>query len=137
MKRLSALAGLVLLLTGVPATAMAGQGTGSTELLGVPVAGGSVDVQVEVISATPVVAYEYSIVNQCWFTGRASGPSDSYQRDDIVNWVFSSPPAHGTVPQAIMPVDLTSVPEGATCKVSLVKNNTLVKGSVTKYVVVG
>ena len=135
MKRVSAFAGLVLLLTGVPATAMAGPATGSTDLLGAALAGSSVNVEVEVISTTPVVAYEYSVVNQCWFTGKASGPSDSYQRDDIVDWVYSTPPPHGSVPQAIMALDLTSVPAGATCKVSLVKNNTLVKGSVTKYTV--
>jgi hypothetical protein len=34
-----------------------------------------------------------------------------------------------------MPVYLQSVPAGASCKVSLVANNTVVKGSTTSYIV--
>ena len=136
MKQLTIFAVLAVLLLGAAASASAGTATGKTVLLGDAVTGSYVDVDVSVVSATPVVAYEYAIQNECWFSGKTSGPPDSYQRDDIVNWVYSSPPAHGDVPHAIMTVYLDTVPAGATCKVFLMKNNTLVKGSVTKYPVV-
>lgn len=134
MKGITAFAVLVLLMmTGAPSTAVAGTATGTTQLLAAATTGSSVDVDVSVTSSTPVVSYEYSLVNECWFSTKASGPADSYQRDDIVNWIYSAPAPHGTVPHALMPVDLTSVPAGSNCKVSLVKNNTVVKGSVTRY----
>lgn len=124
---------LVLLVFGTAATAGAGQATGTTTLLGDPLAGSSVDVDVSIVSSAPVVAYEYAIQNECWFTGKAAGPPDSYQRDDIVNWVYSSPPPAGNVPHAIMTVNLLTVPAGSTCKIFLVKGNQVVKGSTTTY----
>jgi hypothetical protein len=120
---------------GSAATASAGQATGTTALLGPATFGESVDVDVSVVSATPVVPYEYSIQNECYFSGRFSGRPDSYQRDDIVNWIYSSPPPNGDVPHAIMTVNLLTVPAGSACKVFLVKNNTVVKGSTSKYIV--
>jgi hypothetical protein len=124
---------LVLLVFGATIPASAGTATGTTTLLGPAISGSSVDVDVSVVSATPVVPYEYAIQNECWFSGKTSGPPDAYQRDDIVNWLYSSPPPNGSVPHATMTVYLNSVPAGSTCKVFLVKNNTLVKGSTTKY----
>mgnify|MGYP001029986718 CR=1 FL=1 len=88
---------------------------------------------VSVVSATPVVDHEYTFVNQCWFGTRMSGPADSTKRDAAVGWVYSSPAPYGSVPHAIMTASLISVPAGATCKVSLVRGSTLVKGSVTTY----
>ena len=54
------------------------------------------------------------------------------QRDDIVYWTAQD--ANGN-PQTTMPVHLQSIPAGAACKVSLMRNNTLVKGSTTTYTV--
>ena len=135
MRRLTLLAVLVFMVFGSAATASAGTATGATDLLSDPISGSSVDVDVSVVSATPVVPYEYAIQNECYFSGRFSGRPDSYQRDDIVNWIYSSPPPIGDVPHAIMTVNLLTVPAGSACKVFLVKNNTVVKGSTTKYVV--
>jgi len=120
------------LLFGTVATASAGTASGTTALLGTPVSGASVDVDVSVVSGAPVVPYVYSLQNECYFSGKTSGPPDAYQRDDIVNWNFSSPP---NIPHAIMPVNLLPVPKDSVCKVSIVKDNTVVKGSVTKYTV--
>ena len=133
MKRLIIFSVLVFMVFGSAATASAGTATGTTTLLGAPISGFSVDVDVSVVSATPVVPYEYAIQNECFFSGKVSGPPDSYQRDDIVNWNYSSEPPYGSVPHAIMTVNLLTVPAGSACKVFLVKNNTVVKGSTTKY----
>ena len=123
------------LVFGTSATAIAGTASGTTELLATPTAGSSVDVDVSVVSDAPVVAYEYSIQNECYFSGKAKGKPDSYQNDPIVNWVYSSPPPNGDVPHAIMAVNLVSIPAGSACKVFIVKNNTLVKESTTIYTV--
>ncbi len=131
MKRAIFFAVVAILVLGSVLTASVGTATGTTALLGTASAGSSVDVDVSVVSATPVVAYEYSMVNACYFSGKTSGPADAYQRDDIVNWVYSS--SNGTIPHATMTAYLTQVPAGAVCKVYLVKNNTFVKGSLTQY----
>ena len=135
MRRLTLLAVLVFMVFGSAATASAGTATGATDLLSDPISGSSVDVDVSVVSATPAVPYEYAIQNECYFSGRFSGRPDSYQRDDIVNWIYSEPPPIGEVPHAIMTVNLLTVPAGSACKVFLVKNNTVVKDSTTKYTV--
>src|SRR6266542_3562230 len=75
-----------------------GPATGATVLLGPPTAGSSVQVDVSVVSETPVVAYEYALVNECYLSGKPSGRADTYQRDDIVNWDASV----GDVPHATM-----------------------------------
>jgi hypothetical protein len=36
---------------------------------------------------------------------------------------------------AVLPVYLESVPSGATCRIQLVRNNTVVKGSTLQYTV--
>jgi len=108
-----------------------GPATGATVLLGPPTAGSSVQVDVSVVSETPVVAYEYALVNECYLSGKPSGRADTYQRDDIVNWDASV----GDVPHATMLVGLESVPAGAVCKVYIVDGNALVKESLTQYTV--
>lgn len=133
MKQLTIFVVLVLLVFGSAATASAGQATGTTTLLGTPISGLYVDVDVSVVSSTPVVAYEYALQNECYFSGRPSGRPDSYHRDDIVDWNFSAPPPNGDVPHAIMTVNLLTIPAGSACKVFLVKNNQKVKGSTTIY----
>jgi hypothetical protein len=120
----------------VAATASAGQASGTTTLLGTPATGTYVDVDVSVVSAAPVVAYEYALQNECYFSGKVQGPPDSYQRDDIVNWVFSDPPPNGNVPHAIMTVSLVTVPAGSKCKMFIAKGNQVVKGSTKIYNVV-
>jgi hypothetical protein len=125
----------VFLVFAAALPASAGTATGTTTLLGLPTAGTAVNVQVSVVSDIPVVPYEYAIQNECYFSGRISGHYDSLQRDDIVNWIYSSPPPNGSVPVAIMTVYLNSVPTGAACRVYLMKGGTLVKGSTTSYTV--
>jgi hypothetical protein len=133
VKLLAIFAVLAILVLGATVPASAGTANGTTTLLGPAISGSSVDVDVSVVSTTPVVPYEYAIQNECWFSSKTSGPPDSYQQDDIVNWIYSSPAPYGNVPHAIMTVYLNTVPAGSTCKVFLVKGNTLVKGSMTKY----
>jgi hypothetical protein len=119
---------------GTAASAWAGQATGTTTLPGGPyTAGAQIDVDVAVVSETPVVAYEYSIRNECKFPGSKGGRADSTQTDPIVNWVFSS--ASSTIPHAIMPIYLTYVPPNSRCTVFLMKSNVFVKGSATTYTV--
>lgn len=114
--------------------AWAGQATGTTTLpVGPYVAGAQIDVDAAVVSETPVVAYEYSIRNECKFPGSKGGRADSTQTDPIVNWIFSS--ASSTIPHAIMPIYLTYVPANSRCTVFLMKNNVIVKGSSTVFTV--
>ena len=133
MKRLATaiLAG-VLALSGV-SIASAGTATGATELALPAVSGGSMDVDVSVVSETPVVAYEYTIQNECNFAGKANGQPNSVQTDPIVNWLYSDPT--NTIPHATMTLYFTKIPAGSFCKVFLLKNNQVVKGSTTTYTV--
>jgi len=135
VKYLLLMVAVIALVFGTTTTANAGTASGTTELLGPPVSGTSVAVDVTVISEAPVVAYLYALQNECYFSGKPNGKPDSYQRDAIVDWVFSSPPPNGDVPHAIMTVNLLTVPAGSVCKVFIVKNNTKVKGSTTLYTV--
>jgi hypothetical protein len=105
--------------------------TGATSI-GTPIAGTSVAVDVSIVSETPVVAYEYALVNECYLSGKPSGRADTYQRDDIVSWNFSA----GDVPHATMLIGLESIPVDAVCKVYIVRGNALVKDSLTQYTVV-
>jgi len=128
MKRTSAIATGLLAALIIAAPASAGPITGDTELLGPPIAGTTVDVDVSVDSVIPVVPYEYAIQNECSLPDRGGR---TIQRDDIVYWTFED----DGVPHAVMPVYLQSIPEGSKCKVLLMRNNTQVKGSVTSYTV--
>jgi hypothetical protein len=133
MKRLATaiLAGVVAL-SGV-SIASAGSTTGTTTLLGAAHAGSSLDVGVSVVSETPVVAYEYSIQNECNFAGKTNGQPNSIQTDPIVNWLYSDPT--NTIPHAIMPLYFKTIPAGSFCKVFVLKGNQVVKGSTTSYTV--
>lgn len=119
--------------------AFAGTATGTTEILG-PTGGPfdglahadtPTDVEVTITTGAPVVPYEYSLVNKCWFSGKTSGPSDSFERFDLAGPWFE--PAPGDPPTMIVSVNVQPVPEGSRCKVSIFKNNTAVKGSTTTY----
>ena len=130
MKRSTAVA------TGLLAAALLGAGpasagplyTGSTELLGAPTAGTTLEVEVAVTSQGPVVPYEFQIQNECQLPQRGGR---TVQRDDIVEWVYEV----DQVPHAVMPVHLQSIPAGSKCKVFLTRGNVTLKGSATSYVV--
>ena len=127
MKLLAVLAAVVLLMLAGSLTASAAPNTGTTTL-GTAVSGSQVDVDVSVTGGMPIVPYEYAIQNQCYFNGKASGNPDSFQRDDIVFWFDVGGVAHAT-----MPVYFHDIPAGSACKVFLIRNNTVVKGSTTIY----
>ncbi len=135
MQRLAAaiLAGMIAL--SVVSIASAGTATGTTAFVpgDTPVAGGNANADVSVVSETPVVPYEYAIQNECNFAGKTNGRPDSIQTDAIVNWLYSDPT--NTIPHAIMPIYFTKIPAGSFCKMFLLKNNQVVKGSTTSYTV--
>lgn len=128
--KLAVLAAIALLTLSATVTAHAAPNKGTTSLLGPAVAGSQVDVDVSVSGSYPIVPGAYSIQNECYFNGRASGSADSYQRDDILFWFDVGGTAHAT-----MPVYFHDVPAGSACKVFLIKNNTAVKSSTTVYTV--
>jgi hypothetical protein len=136
MKRVTvaiAVISVFALTLGVWSPALAGTATGAVEFKPeAAITGASLVVDVSVVSETPVVAYEYALVNECYLSGKPSGRADTYQRDDIVNWNFSD----GDVPHATMLVGLESIPVDAVCKVYIVRGNALVKDSLTQYTVV-
>jgi hypothetical protein len=132
--RAAAVLATVLLALAVAAAAGAQPNTASTELLGTPTAGETLLVRFTVFGTTPVVPYEYALVNTCTYPPKAGGHFTLGQRDDVVTWTDQD--ASGN-PQVTMPVYLQSVPAGSACKVSLVRNNTVVKGSTAAYTVSG
>ena len=126
MKALATLA--IIVLTAVAAAPAGAQpNSASTQLLGSPVSGTTLYVKFTVFGTTPVVPYEYALQNTCAYP---KGHFTLGQHDDIVYWTDQD--ANGN-PQVTMPVYLQSVPVGASCKVALVDNNTVVKGSSVSY----
>ena len=85
-----------------------------------------------VFGGTPVTPYEYALQNVCITPGQKGGGFTIGQHDPIVYWTDQD--ANGN-PQVTMPVYLESVPAHSSCKVSLVRNNTAVKGSTVAYTV--
>ena len=129
MKRLVALGSALLIALATASGASARPNSATTELLGAPTSGLTLDVRFTVFGNTPVVPYEYALQNTCAYP---KGHFTLGQRDAVVNWTDQD--ADGN-PQVTMPVYLQSVPSGASCKVSLVRNNTVVKGSTESYTV--
>jgi hypothetical protein len=128
MKTLAIAAAAVL--AGLAATPAGAQpNSASSQLLGPPASGTTLNVKFTVFGTTPVVPYEYALQNTCAYP---KGHFTLGQHDDIVYWTDQD---GGGNPQVTMPVYLQSVPAGASCKVSLVANNTVVKGSTTSYIV--
>ncbi|MBI3968346.1 MAG: hypothetical protein HY329_22140 [Chloroflexi bacterium] len=76
---------------------------------------------------------DFSIENVCNFAGKTNGRPDSIQTDAVVSWLYSD--STNTIPHAIMPIYLTNIPAGSYCKVFLLKNNQVVKGSTTSFTV--
>ena len=134
MNRLSILSVSAALALGLATLASAGTATGTTKILGAAapdaVTDTPTDVEISITTTAPVVPYEYSLINKCWFSGKTSGPSDSFERFDLAGPWFLEPPT------MIVSVNVQPVPEGSRCKVYLIKNNTVVKGSTTSYSVV-
>jgi hypothetical protein len=128
MKTPAALAAFVLLALAAAATAGAGQNQATTTLDPQhPSAGQTLLVTFDVTGSTPVVPYEYALQNVCAY------PKAHFtlgQTDPIVYWTATGPNGAAEV---TMPVYLQSVPAGSSCKVSLVRNNTAVKGSTASY----
>jgi hypothetical protein len=131
MKNLAAITGVALVALALVTAAGAGSTTASTSWTGqVPTTGQTLNVTFTISSFAPVVPYEYAVQNTCAY------PKAHFtlgQRDDITAWTDTDPVSGN--PQVTMPVYLQSVPAGATCKVSLVSKNTVVKGSTQTYTV--
>jgi hypothetical protein len=129
MKNRVAITAVVLVALALVTAAGAGTSTATTSWAPqVPTSGQTLYVTFVISSTAPVVPYEYAIQNTCAY------PKAHFtlgQRDDITAWTDTDP-ATGN-PQVTMPVYLQSVPSGATCKVSLVSKNTVVKGSTETY----
>jgi len=135
-------AAIVLALSAVSA-ASAQPARGTTDILGPQGCSGAAcdghaheftptDIDVSIVGGAPIVPYEYSLENRCWFDGKTSGPSDSYERFDLIGPWFDV----GGTPHTTVTVNNNPVPSGAACKVSVVHNNTVVKGSSTNYTVI-
>jgi hypothetical protein len=123
MKTRIALASIVAVALVIVASAGARPNSATVELLGPPTAGQDLLVRFEVSGTTPVVPYEYALENTCALKG---GHFTLGQHDDIVYWTDTDLDGD---PDAVMPVYLQTVPVGASCKVSLVRNNTVVKAA--------
>jgi hypothetical protein len=131
MRNLAAITGVALVALALVASAGAGSTTASTSWGDqVPTTGQTLNVTFVISSFAPVVPYEYAVQNTCAYP---KGHFTLGQRDDIVAWTDTDPVSGN--PQVTMPVYLQSVPVGATCKVALVSNNTVVKGSAQTYTV--
>jgi hypothetical protein len=128
MKKLVSLAAVAAMAL-VCANAGAAPNSASTVLGGTPTSGQTLDVTFTVFGTTPVVPYEYALQNTCSYP---KGGFKQGQHDDIVYWTDQDPNGN---PMVTMPVYLQSVPSGASCRVSLMRNNTAVKGSTVNYTV--
>jgi hypothetical protein len=136
MRTLASFTAVVLGALAVATAAGAAQNSAHTDLLlppsTPPTSGTTLSVQFTVFGGTPVVPYEYALENVCITPGQKGGSFTIGQHDPIVYWTDQDPQGN---PQVTMPVYLESVPAGSTCKVSLVRNNTAVKGSTVAYTV--
>lgn len=131
MKRLTAVATGITVALLVVAPVSAAPNTASVALSDdTPSTGTTLYVRFEVFGNTPVVPYEYALQNTCAYP---KGHFTLGQHDDIVYWTDTDLNGH---PDVTMPVYLQSVPINASCRVSLVRNNTVVKGSLKSYTVV-
>jgi hypothetical protein len=132
MKTLATCTAVVLVALAAATTAGAQPNSATTEVLGAPTSGTTLLVRFTVFGGTPVVPYEYALQNVCITPGQKGGSYTIGQHDPIVYWTDRDVQGN---PQVTMPVYLESVPKDSTCKVSLVKNNTAVKGSTVSYAV--
>lgn len=131
MRKVMVVLGAVVALVVGAAPASAGPAGGSTTLLGPPVGGQQVEVAVVITGVYPVVAYEFTLENRCWFGGRFSGPVESVETYPLLGPWFDVSGGSSSVET----VSLTEVPSGAVCKVSVSRGSSPVKGTTTPYAV--
>ena len=137
MKTLMSIAAAALLALAATAAASAAPNTATVKLTSdaagttptsTAVAGGTIYATFTVSGAIPVVPYEYALQNICSLKG---GHFTLGQTDPIQTWTDQAPNGD---PKVTVPVYVgATVPSGASCKVDLVRNNTVVKGSVATY----
>jgi hypothetical protein len=133
MKTFATFAAALVVGLAVAAAANGAPNTATTTLSSdTPSTGTTLDVTFTVYGDVPVVPYEYAIKNTCLTPGAKGGGYTIGQTDPIVTWTDQGPNGE---PRTTMPVYLESVPSGSSCRVSLVKNNTVVKGSTLAYTV--
>lgn len=130
MNRTRVVISAALMALATVATAYAGQATGYIQFQGTAQEDAPVDILVALNSEGPIVPYEYSVENRCWFSGRYAGHFDSYERFDLLGPWFEG--ADGSA-QTTVTINLQPVPAGAVCKVAALHNNTTVKGTTTEY----
>jgi hypothetical protein len=129
MRMLATLAAVALVALGAVSAAGAAPNSATTTLdTAFPTTGTTINATFTVFGTTPVVPYEYALDNVCTMK---AGDFKLGQRDAIVYWNQDS----AGNPSVTMPIYLESVPTGATCRVSLIHNNTIVKGSTVQYTV--
>ncbi len=140
--RRSLYAGAVLLAATAAAALVAGPAgaayaapplTGKTVVVGTPTAGVPLTVQVTLYGVYPVVPYDFSLENRCWFGGRFAGPADSFESYPLRGPWYAA----GSGATSTETVNLNDVPVGSVCKVSISRSTSPVKGSTTAYSVVG
>jgi hypothetical protein len=132
MRILAALAAIVLAALIAVAGAGAMQNTATTVLDNAPTSGQTLDVTFTVFGSQPVVPYEYALENTCVYPPKLGGHFTLGQHDAVAAWTATDPSGN---PQVTLPVYLQSVPSGSSCRVSLLDNNTVVKGSTVGYTV--
>jgi hypothetical protein len=132
MRTLAAFAAVVLAVLIAAAGAGAMQNSATTTLGNTPTSGQTLNVTFTVFGSQPVVPYEFALQNTCVYPPKLGGHFTLGQQDAVVAWTATD--ASGN-PQVTMPVYLQSVPGGSSCRVSLLDNNTVVKGSTVAYAV--
>src|SRR4051812_46196270 len=99
MKKLltAILAGTLLAFAAVAVASAGPPNAGTTSVPSSIASGTDGDVNVTVTGKTPVVAYEYTLVNQCTFPLRPWGHYTSTEKQSIVYWAGTSDPNTSTV----------------------------------------
>ena len=121
--------GVSMVLGAVPAAA--GPTSGSTDILTDPVVGGSeITVRATIGDAYPVVAYDYALLNRCWFDGSYSGHYDSSETYPLLGPWYDAGDGDAYSDEV---VNLDSVPHRSVCRVSIVRGGPTVKGTTTSY----
>lgn len=105
--------------------------TGTTTVIGVALGGQPLDVQVTLRGVYPIVPYDFSLENRCWFSGRYAGPASSRETYQLLGPWY----ADGSASTSTQTVDLTVVPSGSACVVRIIRGTSPVKGSDTAYAV--
>jgi len=122
------------LVAGPAGTAYAGPPvTGKTVVIGTATAGVPVDVQVTLYGVYPIVPYDFSLENRCWFGGRFAGPANSFESYPLLGPWYAA----GSGATSTETVNLNDIPAGSVCKVSIARGTSPVKGSSTAYSVAG